>query len=36
MAADGCAAGAAAEGAPAGWEGAAGGVVDRSIGRAPF
>ena len=36
MAGTGCTAGAAAEGVPAGWEGAADGVVDRSIGRAPF
>jgi hypothetical protein len=36
MAGEGCTAGAAAEGAPAGWEGTAEGVVDRSIGREPF
>ena len=39
---DGCIAGedwtggTEAEGAPAGWDGAPGGVVDRSIGRDPF
>ncbi len=36
MAGEGCTEGPAAEGAVPGWEGAAEGVVDRSIGREPF